>query len=51
MAGKQGEREKIKALVETDDLDEFDGRPQRQRVAPGEAAEYDEWRRERRPRP
>jgi len=50
MAGNQSEREKIKALVETDDLDEFDDLPPRQRVDPGEAAEYHEWRRERRDR-
>jgi hypothetical protein len=50
MAGNQVERDKIKALVETDDLDEFDDRPQRQRVDPRQAAEYHEWRRERRDR-
>jgi len=50
MAGKQVEQEKVKILVEADDFDDLDDWPQRQRVAPGEAAEYDEWRRERRDR-
>jgi len=50
MAGKQDEKEPIKTPVENDDFDELDDWPQRQRVDPGEAAEYVEWRRERRDR-
>jgi hypothetical protein len=52
MAGKQGEHEPVKTPlpVESDDFDNLDDWPQRQRVDPGEAEEYDEWRRERRHR-
>jgi len=50
MASNQHEPESIKVPVETDDFDEFDDLPHRQRVDPGEAEEYDEWRRERRDR-
>ncbi|HOC44159.1 MAG TPA: hypothetical protein PKJ99_14175 [Thermoanaerobaculales bacterium] len=50
MAGKHVEQEKVNTPIDSDDFEELNDWPQRQRVDPGEAAEYNEWRRERRDR-
>lgn len=50
MAGEDSERKPTREPVEPDDFDELDHLPRRWRVDPGEAEDYDEWRRERRGR-